>query len=82
MMAELHQAVSQRNAERLWQVAHTLKGTLGNLSAAAAREVVLRLEERGRGGDLAGVDDDFALLQEQIRRLEAALVRFEADLSA
>jgi two-component system sensor histidine kinase/response regulator len=82
LMGELHEAVLHRNAERIRWTAHTLKGTLGNLSASDAFAAALRLEELGCGGDVAGADDAFAVLQQQIHRLALAVARFGTDLTS
>jgi PAS domain S-box-containing protein len=81
LMEELHEAVSHRNAERVQQAAHTLKGTLGTLSASSACAAALRLEELGVGGDLAGVDDAFASLRHRIGLLGTALAQLARDMN-
>jgi HPt (histidine-containing phosphotransfer) domain-containing protein len=80
LLEEFHQAVSHRNAERVQQTAHTLKGSLGLLSASDASEAALRLEELGVGGDLAEVDNAFTSLRHRIGLLDLAITRFENDL--
>jgi len=81
LMGELHDAVSGRDAGRIRQAAHTLKGTLTNLSAPDAFAAALRLEEMASGGDLADADEAFSALREQIRRLGLAVARFGTDLT-
>jgi two-component system sensor histidine kinase/response regulator len=82
LMEELHEAVLHRNAERIQWTAHTLKGTFGSLSASDAFAAALRLEELGCGGNLAGADAAFAVLQQQIHRLALAVGQFGTDLTS
>jgi PAS domain S-box-containing protein len=80
VMSQMREAVAQRNCERIGWLAHSLKGTLGNLSATDACAAAQRLEELGRRGETASVEDAFALLQQQIDRLDRAVARARADL--
>ena len=50
--------------------AHTLKGTLGNLSAVPAYEAARRLEDMGRTGDLDRIEEAFRRVQEQVQRVQ------------
>ncbi len=82
MMEEFEIAVSQKDAHRIQAAAHTLKGTLGNLSAADAYEAALRLEEMGRKGDLDRVEEAFRLVQEQVQRVQLVVAKVHSDLTA
>ena len=75
LMNELEIAVSQKDAPRIQAAAHTIKGTLGNLSAADGYEAALRLEEMGRKGDLDRVDEAFRLVQEQVQLVKLAVAK-------
>jgi CheY-like chemotaxis protein len=81
-IAELEVAVSEKDAKRIELAAHTLKGTLCNLSAARAYEAVLRLEEMGRKGDLGRVEEAFGLVQTQVQRVQLAVAKVHSDLTA
>ena len=54
-------------------IVHTLKGTLGNLSAAHAYEAAMPLEAMARKGDLDCVEEAFRLVQEQVERVKLAI---------
>jgi CheY-like chemotaxis protein/HPt (histidine-containing phosphotransfer) domain-containing protein len=65
----LHQAVADGNAAKVRQLAHTVKGALGQLGARAAYDAALRLESLGQHGNLAEAEDALADLESDCRRL-------------
>jgi HPt (histidine-containing phosphotransfer) domain-containing protein len=73
LVEQLHHAVARRDAPEVRRLAHTLQGTLGNLSASDAYAAALRLEELGRAGDLAGVEVVFATLRQRLELLDLAV---------
>jgi PAS domain S-box-containing protein len=82
LAGELEIAVSQKDAKRIELAAHTLKGTLGNLSAAQAYEAALHLEDISRKGDLERLEEAFRFVQEQLQRVKQAVARLHSDLTA
>jgi PAS domain S-box-containing protein len=82
LMGELHEAVARGDAARVKRAAHTLKGTLGNLSAADAYEAALRVEELGHGGDLASVGEAFGSLQHHVQRVNLAVAEVTGSLTS
>lgn len=75
------QAVAERDAEQLMQAAHSLKGSVGNLSGNAVYELSLRLEKKGRDGDLNGVEQELADLKTEMEKLRIALEQLIAEPS-
>jgi HPt (histidine-containing phosphotransfer) domain-containing protein len=73
-MAEIRQAITQRNASRLQQGAHALKGSVGNFGAQEAFEAAGRLERDGRDQDWGQAEADWTALEEAIGRLEPAFI--------
>jgi len=51
-LAELRQAVEQREASKLENAAHALKGSVANFGAQVAVDAAFRLERMGRAGEL------------------------------
>ena len=82
LLKELQSAVAHKDAKWIRLAAHTLKGTLGNLSAASAYEAALLLEDMGRKGDLDRVEEVFCLVQEQVQRVQLAVAKVLSDLTA
>jgi len=72
-MASLRAEIESSNAQGVMQIAHKIKGSLGNLAAKRAMEAALRLEMMGRVKSLAGADDAMAKLESDIRQLEEVL---------
>lgn len=58
------------DAKALCDAAHSFKGSLQYLAAMPAEAIVLRLEARGRSGDLSGISSDLKSLEMECRALE------------
>jgi HPt (histidine-containing phosphotransfer) domain-containing protein len=52
-LAELRQAVEQRDACKIENAAHALKGSVANFGAGTAVDAAFRLEQMGRAGELS-----------------------------
>ena len=77
---KIQAAVDAGNAEDVRSLAHSLKGASGNISAKSLRETFLKLEEKGKSGDLTGaadlivqIDEKFTALQERIESVKKEL---------
>jgi PAS domain S-box-containing protein len=81
-MEEIRDAVARRDEGRLRRAAHALKGTVGNLRAAAAFEAALGLENLARGGDWAAIDGAYHALEQEIERLKPALAQLVQGCAA
>ena len=73
MMAAVQSAVDAGDANRIERSAHSLKGALLNISAEAAAERALQLEQVGCAGELELASSLLDDLQEEIQRLEPEL---------
>ncbi|MBM3301486.1 MAG: response regulator, partial [Deltaproteobacteria bacterium] len=52
-LSEIRQAVDGGDAEKLYRIAHPLKGMAGQLAAHAAWQAAFKLESMGRSGDMS-----------------------------
>jgi HPt (histidine-containing phosphotransfer) domain-containing protein len=75
-LAQLREVVVRRDPTGLRRLAHTIKGSLGQLGAAAGCAAALRLETMGREGDLTEVEDCLRTLEEELGRVRPALARW------
>lgn len=73
LLEELAAAISQKNASRILKTAHTLKGTLLNLTANNASQAAFRLEQIVREGNLSQANEGFARVQEQVHCVSLAI---------
>jgi CheY-like chemotaxis protein len=73
-MAEIREAITGREASKLQEAAHALKGSVGNFGAREAFEAARRLEGIGRDPDWAHAEEAWAALEAAIGRLGAALI--------
>jgi HPt (histidine-containing phosphotransfer) domain-containing protein len=78
-IARLRNAWASGNIEEMQRAAHSLKGSAGNIGAQSMFEVCRQLDGLGRSGSLEAaatlidaLDDEFARVQTEIRRLTAA----------
>ena len=73
MLAGVQSAVDAGDANRIERSAHSLKGALLNISADAAADRALQLEQVGRAGEFELASSLLEDLQEEIQRLEFEL---------
>jgi CheY-like chemotaxis protein/HPt (histidine-containing phosphotransfer) domain-containing protein len=73
MMAEIADAIEQKDAAALQRTAHGLKGAVRHLGAKHASEAAYALELAGREARLADAPQLYSGLQAEIQRLSAAV---------
>ena len=74
-MAEIREAITRRDATKLQQAAHTLKGSVGNFGAREAFEAARRLEtDRRKSRTGSTRRRHWAALEAAIDRLKPAMV--------
>ena len=69
-LEEIHAAARDGDASRLARLAHNLKGVSLNFSADPVADIALKLEEIGKGEDLASASILVAQLDTEVRRLQ------------
>ncbi len=74
-LEELGAAVARRDVAVVRRLGHTMKGSLSQLGATAARAAAERLETMGQGGDLGEAEEARAALEAEVRRLGPLLSR-------
>ena len=78
LAAAVRAAMDAGDADAVVLPAHTLKGTSANLGGVRVAEIAQGIEERGRAGDLEGVDAMLADLEVALIELTAAFERARA----
>jgi len=73
LVDDISHAIADRDAERLRRAAHTLKGSVSNFPAGAARDTAARMELIGFDGDFEAAQEVFPLLEKEIVRLRGLL---------
>jgi len=73
LLPALRDAIQRQDMPEVRRLAHTIKGAVSYFAASAAIAAALRVESMGKGGDLAGADEAFSLLDFEVRRLTNAL---------
>jgi signal transduction histidine kinase/DNA-binding response OmpR family regulator/HPt (histidine-containing phosphotransfer) domain-containing protein/HAMP domain-containing protein len=72
-LANLRQALTDGDAERITAAAHSLKGAVGYFAAEGALEAARKVETAAGEGDLKGAQEAFAQLSVELSRLTPAL---------
>jgi PAS domain S-box-containing protein len=73
LMSDAREALRLGDAHQLERAAHTLKSSVGNFAALAARKAAEDLESLARQGDLARVEPAWNRLEDELQRLQRAL---------
>jgi signal transduction histidine kinase/DNA-binding response OmpR family regulator len=79
MLSRIRRSIASRDPQALQQAAHALKGAIANFAARGPFEAALKLEMIGRRKELSGVEDAYAALEKEIKRLERALAALGAN---
>lgn len=72
-LAELRQALGAQDAASFAYVAHTLKGSCGNIGAAHLADLCDALQTAGRASDLTNADQILAELEAEVEQVSAQL---------
>jgi len=76
----LEAAIKSKNSEEVRNIAHSLKGATGNISAKPMRESFSLIEEKARGNDLSGMEEQLPTLDEQFVSLETRIEQLKQEL--
>ena len=77
-MAHLREAIRDKDAEKICTSAHSFKGAASTFSARVAG-CASTLEQMGSSGSLQGVEEVMERLEQEVRKLESALIDFMAE---
>jgi len=72
-LLQIQQAMDKNDTVVIGEVAHTIKGAVGNFGAIAAFEAALYLEKIGKSKKLSEALSAFAALKKELERLELEL---------
>lgn len=77
---ELSIAIETKDFDTIRNVAHSLKGASGNISAKPLREVCMTLENKGKSGDSEGLEQLLTDLDKQYAALQERIVTLKEEL--
>jgi HPt (histidine-containing phosphotransfer) domain-containing protein len=80
-MAQLREAVLAKDAPRVIQLAHAIKGSAANISAGGVSATAALLEHAARAGELASAPATLVQLDEQLTILFDTLEQTLATLA-
>ena len=77
-LASLQMAVEAGDAHSVERIAHSIRGSCGNMGAVGMETLCIELEEMGRSNDLASAPARVSRLAEEFERVRAALLKESA----
>lgn len=78
--AALENAVRVRNPDEVRNIAHSLKGASGNISAGQLRESFYKLEEMGKTKNLEGAETVLSQVDQEYAALNRRFVSLRKEL--
>jgi HPt (histidine-containing phosphotransfer) domain-containing protein len=81
-MAELANAIQERDPDAIAKVAHTIQGNAASLGATASHDQARLLEEKAKANELDDVESLFAELQRRLDAFVEVLKRFAKETVA
>ncbi len=75
-LEEIRHALATKNTEKCGRVAHTVKGSSGNVGAGPMRELAARLEKHDWNADAAGGEALVAGLKAEFARVQTFVQEF------
>jgi signal transduction histidine kinase/CheY-like chemotaxis protein/HPt (histidine-containing phosphotransfer) domain-containing protein len=82
LLTEIESAVACRDGEKINRAAHTLKGVLKNMCAAACASAALELELIGKAGNLERAPQSLGSLKQEYQRLQSVLTCVATGIKA
>lgn len=74
LLDEIRVAAAAKDADALQRAAHSMKGSVSNFGADGVYQAAFALEQKGRAGDLEGLDGCIARLESALEHIHPALV--------
>jgi HPt (histidine-containing phosphotransfer) domain-containing protein len=79
MLAKIDSAIKCGSPSEMEKASHKLKGSMLQFSAHAAAAIARQMEESGRTGSMAGAEESFQKLRQEISVLQQALLAMVRD---
>jgi len=71
--------VKNQDAQQIKDIAHSIKGAAGNISAKAIYTTCSEIEKMGEKNDLSRINEMFSKLDEQFKELQIAFAQLRED---
>ncbi|MGB0387454.1 MAG: response regulator [Ardenticatenaceae bacterium] len=78
-LASLRNAVAEKNADKLFKAAHTLKGSSASIGAVPLSKLTKQLEAIGRAGNITGAAENITLVEAEYQRVKHALLAYQTN---
>ena len=77
-LSKLTDAAEAGDVQAIADVAHSLKGSSGNLGISTVYTLCQQLEQEAKGGNVANVDDSLKAIAEAFEQAKSELAQFRA----
>jgi len=77
----LQDAVDQSDYEQIRNIAHSLKGSSGNISAKDLRLIFMDVEEMGKISNVEGIDDKLTAMDKEYELLTVRIEEVKKEMS-
>lgn len=78
----LEENMKQNNPTKIENIAHSLKGASGNISAKALRDIFYKLEGMGKSQDLTGAEELLPILDAEYAKLTECIGQLKQRFSS
>ena len=78
----LAQAIAQKDFTKIKEVAHSMKGASGNISAKRMHATCLQLEQKAKENDVSGLEDLLKSIDSQFEEVKANAVKLKQQFAA
>jgi HPt (histidine-containing phosphotransfer) domain-containing protein len=79
--AALKKAIADNDMQKVKEVAHSVKGASGNISAKGMYATALQIEQSAKEENMAGVGDLASELDKQFAQVQAYIIKIKPELS-
>lgn len=78
----LGEAVAAKDFAKIKEVAHSMKGASGNISAKRMHETCLQMEQLARAGDISGIPGLVQTIDSQFEEVKANAIKLKKEFGS
>lgn len=79
---DLGEAIANKDLAKIKEVAHSMKGASGNISAKRLYQTCLQLEQLARSGSVDGMEDLLKVIDGQYEEIKANAIKLKTQFAS